>query len=757
MTSKISTHNKIPFGRIAKEDLRTRTWTIALSVLGSFVACPLAFLFFNTSYRPENYAMAYSVEELTQIISSAITRYLMNYHLPLQLMVAFVGALIVALYGFRHLYSRRMVDLYHSVPATRNQLFWAIYLDGFLIWFVPFAVCNLLVYALALFRIGSPAYWGGITLLLLKEIALCILCFLIVYNACLVPVMISGNAKNAFVNLLIYGFAVLLCYLICIGYMSCYLETYYRPNNWIENPLISGLSPLASPVFLGIYFSETLDALENVGDVSAASSLFTNTAIISFVVMLFNLGLARFLHQKRPSELAERGVESKVFRIALRFIVSVLAGLVASLGFRLIADADRLAWSLFGAVFGCVLTFAFMNILYHMSFKALLAHKGQLAACALVTCGILFAFRFDWFGYDTYLPRQQDITGLSFYNWCFVGEGYGYKKNADGNYYYSSDASKIPEDLVFTNQEENYQLLSKLVSMVDTASPDYSDSRYLYTIRVRVDTTHGSYYRTYNCWEPYETDDTANELLEPFITTREFMEYYYPAASGVMDAPTTIAFTSADGINGYITDSELINELYQTYAQDFAEHYDMVAAQYRNGYGLCTLKYYYPRNGEDITNSSLRCTLDIPSCYERTLSLLAQTFPDIAWSQEDLEPTALQVDISSYETGIGISSDEENSSDEEMETSSDEGISYTDYQLTRTITDADELEALSPYLYLGSYYTTSTSQYMYVGKMTAVSKADPSRTVEVSCCMERSNIPEGFVESLTKTQPQYDE
>lgn len=750
MTSKISTH-KISFGKLMKEDLHRRVWMAALSLLGSFITSPVAFLFCFSSIRPDTLDPVQLAEETADLIR----KYLCSSHLILQMTVIYVGVFIVSIYGFRYLYSRQMVDLYHSIPVTRGRLFWATYVNGFLIWFVPFLLGSLFVYLLSLHYIGMSAYWPGVTALLLEETGLFILCFLVLYNACLVPVMFSGNSKNAFLNILIFGLSILCCYLTALGYMSYYLDTFYMAADELYPPASIGLSPLASPIYLCGYFMELIS--ESTSEQLITGSQWTALLLCAIAVMLFDLILAGLLHKKRPSELAERGVENKWFRIPLRFVTSLLAGLLLALFFGLLTENFKLGWTLFGAIFGCTLAFAIMNILHHASFKAIFNHKLQLFATLAVTCAIVLGFRFDILGYDTYLPDKESITGLSLYSSQLKGQGYSLKEKEDG--YYKQTSSDMPDTVLFTDAEANYRLLETLIAMNDDEVDEKDLGKYRYSLTVLVNTTHGSYHRIYNVYQTPE----SSEALKPFVESELFRTTYYPAESGMLKPPSQILGKAMGDYSVLFDEPEKIEQLYQAYALDFAEHFDISSTSVTGNHGLVNLQYMYPRSGSGENTNYHFLNMNVPVWYERTLALLEQWNPEALWSQKDVDILSLQVAIDNFNYGY-YSSDplalldylgEITLTSAEQETLAkaavSDGTNYGNYSWNRLFTahsDTDELEQLKPYLYFGTDNSLG-EDFVYIGRIKAVSRYNPEEFVECRCYMKKGAIPDGFVESLS--------
>lgn len=715
MTSKVST-NKInttqstsstPFWKLMKDDLRHRSWMLVLSCLAAFLSSPVALLFYSSNLYARR--MVSDVSMMQEMMSGAMVSYFGSVHLVLQMIVIYVGALIVALFGFRHLFSKRMTDLYHAMPISRGKLFLVQYLNGFLTWFVPFLIGHLSAYIMSLFMIKNSAYFGVISVGIFKEILLLAICFFIVYNACLVPIMLSGNIINSIINILVYGLGICLGFVACICYMERYFDTCYF-NELVEGtPLLLGLSPLVAPVYLCMWFSEFQLTLDVMSRTASNANIWIPFLIATLIIMVINGLLAAYLLRKRPSELAERGVDNKIFSTIMRLAASILAGLFLALFFGEMTALT--GWMLFGALFGATLTFCIINIMHHASFRALFHHKLQFIASLVVTCGIMLLFRYDLPGYDTYLPAKEDITGMTIYSHHFTGSGYGLIQNENGYYTYSHNAS-LPDEIIFNNPETIYPFLELMAGLDNNESQKYTDESdgFYHNWDVCVYTKTGSYYRTYRF---YETEE-IQAVIAPFVEDKSLVEHYNPIGTQTLEAPPIITAFTLDSTSFEITDTDAIQQLYDAYALDFATYHDLPykAANYK----LIQLDFLYPFNE---LGANRVAPLYIPAWYTNTIQTLEKLYPNGSWSIDDLYLHSLEIAVPS------------------------EPVTY------QQITEEEKLEELRPYLYL-SYYQAPfiNDDYMYVGTLYANTPNNFS-TYTYECYVKRSEeIPAWLKELL---------
>lgn len=418
------------FFRVMKEDFRHRIWMLALSVLGNMLAIPVVYLMTVGEYRGrymDDPVMPYAYGIL------GLRTYFGTVLLGLAGFIAICGALIVGFAGFRYLFHKNMVDTYHGIPVKRRTLFAATWLNGFLIWLVPFLSMLLLTLVLGEIRLSSlreklfsqPQFAvalekmgdrylveqmteGRLLFTALQIAGILIISFLLVYNLCLVAVMLCGNVLNTLTLAVFLGVGAIALYGLGMIFCAIYLDTFMGESMAYRQVIYA--SPLASSIYLLV-----LSGM-NVFEEGEGGLLLP--VLINLLIAVGMGAAAFFLYLRRPSELAEQGVKMK----PVKFIVQVLVALAGIMGGWLIfcAMTDTLrgtgetpAWGIFGALLAGILAFGVMDIIMNMDFKAFFRHKILMAATMAAGLLFCFAFRQDWFGYDSYLPREQQIAEIS--------------------------------------------------------------------------------------------------------------------------------------------------------------------------------------------------------------------------------------------------------------------------------------------------------------------------------------------------------
>lgn len=640
MTSQSSTNkiNTVSLWSLMREDLRRKTWMIALSILGSFLAGPVAFLFYfsdGMNGRINQYIQivgdaVYSregdflmtLQEYYKTLLEQATGYLNSYYFILMLVIAFVGAMIVAFFGFRFLYHKRMVDLYHSAPVSRRKLFTAFWLNGVLIWLMPALATSLLVFVFAsIFTKGN--YVATLLVTVLHMLLRLCLCYLIVYHVCLVGVMLSGNVINAIVNGLAIGLLVLGCVVAVIALSETFYANYYLPSElFFENPLY-GLSPLVTPILLTYYWMR---------EGGAVTALLVWHLVCGIIVMLGNLVLAYLLYLRRPSELSERGLENKWVRILLRSSICVVGGIGFAMIFQIAAGFGRFGWILFGMFFGSALSFCILNVIYHCTFKEVFSHKINYAIVLGICLVLFFGAMFDVTGYGKRLPKKENITGISLCVPKYMDNDANALLSKDGLLYDIHGSGPNPA-YTSRDQESIYNLLSACVKNDGLSWNSYTN------VTVKVYTKFGSYYRS------YKLPDEDYALLAPFVESREYAEVNYPVKSLKLGMPTSVTLVSSFGRDDQINDPSRIEALMNAMHQDFEDH--RTQKDLLRDSRVFALRMSFPREGGNRINYSY----NIPYWYERTVSLVKGWYPDRQWDPyiEDIEQFVLSSEITVLE------------------------------------------------------------------------------------------------------------
>ena len=396
--------SKLLFFKAMKEDMRHRGWMIALSALGSFLALPVAWLLYVNNLRMESmgsYEKYIRQADHIVEVTEAFWRHTANY------LVGFMiigGALVAALAGFRFVFHKNQVDTWHSLPIKRGMLFWVCYVNGCIVWLFPLVICTVLTAVLsgglALGeQVEGVLAGAGCFYEVLKfaagNFALWTVVFLLVYDMTLLAMMFSGNVLNTMVSMLIMGVGGACFYMLGVQLYEFYFDTFFYLGS---GNAICALyaSPFVSAVTL---------LLERGGEIEGYS------AGVNLLIAAVLAVCAWLLYRRRPSELAEQGIRNRGFSTVLRFVTALGAGVGGWLILGAITNGS-IMWCFFGAFLAAVLVHGVLDVVFGMDFRAFFAHRLQMAGTVAAVLLVCFAFYGDWFGYDSYLPKKEQIAGI---------------------------------------------------------------------------------------------------------------------------------------------------------------------------------------------------------------------------------------------------------------------------------------------------------------------------------------------------------
>lgn len=406
--------------KLMKEDLKNRLWAPSLIALGCFFLYPvfLAFLAGRAfrEYETAQVGLTWFTKEALQWLS---------FENGMAVFGVIVLSLICGLSSFYYLNSRKRVDFYHSIPVRRETLFVIHYIDGILIFAVPYAVGMI-----AAVIVGAV---NGINSDLLCETAgsayiLHMIYYSLCYTTVVIASMLTGNLVVGF-----FGSMVLMFYVpLATAVIQLLFDTFFVSYSYENNSGLAELFFRISPVMEYIHTEEIFHIEKTSVWIQAAGAVF---------VSLLLAVAALLLYRKRPSEAAGRAMAFAVSCPIIRVLITVLSGL--GMGGFLWSMQQSSGWLVFGGICGSVIAHGVIESIYHFDFRKLFTHKGQLMICTGLALAVLLIFRFDLFGYDTYLPSENQVeyaaVDLGYLNhWVSYGKVTQDKKNNTSFYTYET-------------------------------------------------------------------------------------------------------------------------------------------------------------------------------------------------------------------------------------------------------------------------------------------------------------------------------
>lgn len=484
------------FFKLQIEDFKRRTWSIALSMLFFFLLGPvlLALLL-------EGMQNSMTAERVIREIKSILgPGFFTHYALTI------TAALVCAYSGFFFLHSRKKVDFYHSVPAKRELLFGVNYVNGILIYFIPYLINLLLSFLVLLARgyLNSETFLAG-----LQGISVDLVYFLLIYTLAIIAVMLTGNGVVS-----ILGTGVFLAYGpflsgVRIMYFTDFFQTYVGSIS-DDSKILQFLSPL------GKYFYRSEEIQK--GNYSGILS----SVLITLAVTVLLTAFALFLYKKRPSEAAGKAMAFELAKPIIKFLMIVPVTLAGGLVFREAANVHSDGWLIFGLILIFVIFGAIVEIIYQFDLKKAFAHKAGLAVSGAVVLLFVCIFRFDLLSYDSYIPDKDKVATMSISIPGIDGDKRNTQINdAETGYdYYNSFQYEI-KNMRIKNFDDAYEM-AKLG--VRNLKEDNKEIGQYYFCQIAYQFKNGkTVLRSY-----YVDKEEGTKLLSKIYTNSDFKEGAYP-------------------------------------------------------------------------------------------------------------------------------------------------------------------------------------------------------------------------------------
>ncbi len=736
MTSRVSSF------KIALEDMRHRSWMIALSFLGNFLALPVLFLLFNRTPTSSMARISGGDDYLTRRVLQGCTEFFPQVGVWSEGLVLFAGALIVALGQFRYLYSRKMSDLYHALPVKRRKMFLITWLNGILVWLIPMLLSVLLTLIFlfsSLASVHQTAAFGAIIAQAGQSVLLYLIAYLTVYHLTLVCVMFSGNLLNALCSTVLTGTLFSIGYGVFYMLCSTFFDTFIRCSISLDQ--IAWLSPLVSPVLLL--------AGGTLGDLP----LFFLCMVLC--VLFLNFLAAWFLYCKRPSELAEHGIENRPVQFLLRTVSAFCGSLLGALLFIIIVvDNNAYGWHLFGAVLAGVLTYGVLDIIFRMNFRSFFAHKYQMLATILCSYLLLLSFSFDWWHFDQRIPAAQSMESICIPIVDFNDQATTYRN-------IGSDRFLAIGDQGDENTLERRMITDLLTAFIsDNISSDTQESYdYISGTDVQIRLKNGRLFERH-----YRFSTKQAMQVKALIESDAYRLAFYPVSSNQMGMPSRLCIESSfNALLPDTTDASVIASITEAYYADFAEHYS--AEELNNGIYLLDFSVVFPEN----PNTTYR--LRVKDTYTKTLQAVRENFPQMLLTAADMAKDKnlslyvqpLSGDLSSVTKELLYSyfgmagypdydSYLESLSGKEISNAVDTEVTDSAYYrpyadaclaLYNNTTDSDFLKELLPYLHIGNRrenaFVSPDNRYVYLG--TLINRDGQS----VTCYVKSGELPEKYI------------
>ena len=382
-----------------KENNKRRIWLWIISSLFWFFYYPVCTAMLMSRKQEHNRIDGLVGAAARERLTDAAYQWL-TFNQVRTVSIIVVIAIVCAIQGFSYLYSRKKVDMYHSVPVKKSHRFSVIYLNGVLICFVPY-VLNLLLAILIAWAGGGMNGYNFIMAMLAMGLSL--LLYLGIYGLTLIAVMLTGNfVITVFATVIFLSYEPLLK-MLTEEYQRTFFSSFssYSVNDRIY------LSPIAR---IGEVM-EAIDISEQGAGVVLQSVIPSLLAAILMAVVF--TAIAYFCYLKRPAEAAGKAMAFERTKAVVKLFLTV----PFSLGMVLVVDdivGSNDGFLIFTMIAAVVLSNCIIEVIYEADIRAAFRKKYQILISGLCVAAIVCVFGFDLIGYDAWTPSPEKLESASF-------------------------------------------------------------------------------------------------------------------------------------------------------------------------------------------------------------------------------------------------------------------------------------------------------------------------------------------------------
>ncbi len=421
-----------------------RLWLIALSGLAFFmfyVLIPLIALVHsrNILILQENAFIR------TELLNEALSLYGLDSEW-LSLAVAAL-AVLFAMAGFSYLYRMNALDFYESEPFTRWERFLHICVNNLVI-FTPLLIASTVIAML------FTLIFGGLRLIVYLEIAIemvrLFVLFFAVSGMATLAAVLSGNLVIA---VMLMGFLTFVELFIRLLFTACG-ETYFTTVNSTLG-LFGGFGGLTSPLVMDIAHLSGKSYAYTYYPTSRQLGVYT-TGVAPYLLAMALVGIVGFVaayyaYKNRKLENTGRGLCYPFAESVVKIIIAVIVGVFAGILIDSMVDTVHKNFSLiffFIVILAVVLTCTIGEVIFAKNIRMALKRAWQMPVCIVVSIVILYGFKLDVFGYDSYVPDPSQVESAAFsygqiYYDTVTNETYYYDETGDFSFDIGSSLTRM--------------------------------------------------------------------------------------------------------------------------------------------------------------------------------------------------------------------------------------------------------------------------------------------------------------------------
>lgn len=571
-------------------DLKScNTFLIVFGII-SAVAITVCFTICVVLGNDSSFSMMLSALSITGIANSGIGEIeLFQYSsASLVYLISIVFTIIYTVRIYSYLHNKRKADLYGSLPIGRATLFIAKSVSAYLMSIIP------AIFFLSLISIISVCSGHSVVSEVTKlfpEICMGTLASISFFG---LIAICCGTMLNS----------VLMFIAVCVAYPLSAI--------FIKGTVVGCFDGFYVGIFKDSVIMNALNPLAAYDGINVIYWLIFSVVCIA---------LGAFLAKKRKAERAQSAFAFHLPCYIIKVLVSFLAGMFLGVLFGSMNVFGGYAGFVFGFILASVPVYIIVHLILYRGFSKLIKTSIPLGALIIVSCVGVALCCFDAFGYNSYVPKTQDIKSAGFYE---ANSNYQAKGSAVGKNLKDMADDITDKDTIANILEAHYQLVDNRnysvknkfkntwVSMFKDNVPVFSeisknpDYAFAYTLNNGNIVT-----RTYSSASAFDETEsylssTYNELdTSDIIYSKGYIKAYSPLVKAdYKDINTFIV----SGFDGKATDDK---------------HPDFVSSKiiYTDDDGTISYSKNYKNAAEKIKEAFLK---DLDNCSDEDFAKIDQ-------------------------------------------------------------------------------------------------------------------------------------
>lgn len=406
-------------------DLKScNTFLIVFGII-SAVVITVCFTICVVLGNDSSFSMMLSALSITGIANSGIGEIeLFQYSsASLVYLISIVFTIIYTVRIYSYLHNKRKADLYGSLPIGRATLFIAKSVSAYLMSIIP------AIFFLSLISIISVCSGHSVVSEVTKlfpEICMGTLASIAFFG--LIAVC-CGTMLNS----------VLMFVAVCVAYPLSAI--------FIKGTVVGCFDGFYVGIFKDSVIMNALNPLAAYDGINVIYWLIFSVVCIA---------LGAFLAKKRKAERAQSAFAFHLPCYIIKVLVSFLAGMFLGVLFGSMNVFGGYAGFVFGFILASVPVYIIVHLILYRGFSKLIKTSIPLGALIIVSCVGVALCCFDAFGYNSYVPKTQDIKSAGFYD---ANSNYQAKGSAVGKNLKDMADDITDKDTIANILEAHYQLV----------------------------------------------------------------------------------------------------------------------------------------------------------------------------------------------------------------------------------------------------------------------------------------------------------